>query len=145
MARRPETRVADRYELEELFRQEGPGYVPMPLPNGEESCVLDFEARFSAYDPGRSYGPPEDCYPPEGGELEDMDVRHDGQPFDCAGLWVRRRAIVGRDDQRLPIWGDKWVKLEAAIGEYAAERAADGSDGSPASRLREWPASWLAG
>lgn len=22
------------------------------------------------YDPGRTYGPPENCYPPEGGELE---------------------------------------------------------------------------
>ena len=29
---------------------------------------------FSPYDPGRCSGPPEDCYPPEGGELEDLKV-----------------------------------------------------------------------
>ena len=30
-------------------------------------------ATLSAYDPGCTYGPPENCYPPEGGELEQID------------------------------------------------------------------------
>ena len=34
---------------------------------------LEFEVvidSISPFNPGRSYGPPEDCYPPEGGEVE---------------------------------------------------------------------------
>lgn len=31
---------------------------------------LTVECSVSPYDPGRTYGAPEDCYPPEGGEVE---------------------------------------------------------------------------
>ena len=37
--------------------------------------ILDLEFdvvvdSYTSYDPGRTSGPPEDCYPPEGGEIE---------------------------------------------------------------------------
>lgn len=33
------------------------------------------EADVSPYDPGRTCGPPESCYPPEGGEVEIAEIR----------------------------------------------------------------------
>ena len=38
--------------------------------DGEVRC----DWTFSAYDPGIAYGPPERCYPPEGGELLDLVI-----------------------------------------------------------------------
>ncbi len=35
---------------------------------------LRFECNLTPYDPGRSDGPPEHCYPPEGGEVEILSV-----------------------------------------------------------------------
>lgn len=42
-----------------------------------EDCAeleWEIEASFSQYDPGCTYGPPDRCYPPEGGELEDISA-----------------------------------------------------------------------
>lgn len=36
---------------------------------------LIIEADVSPYDPGQTTGPPESCYPPEGGEVEISDIR----------------------------------------------------------------------
>ena len=36
------------------------------------------EGLLTPYDPGRSWGPMEDCYPPEGGDMIDFFVTHDG-------------------------------------------------------------------
>jgi hypothetical protein len=54
---------------------------------------VTFEAEFyvSRYDPGKTYGPAEDCYPPEGGpEIEWLAVTvfdglgaHGSQRFEC--------------------------------------------------------------
>lgn len=35
---------------------------------------LDVSARITDYDPGCLSGPPERCYPPEGGEVEDLQA-----------------------------------------------------------------------
>lgn len=35
---------------------------------------LELDVTCSPYDPGCTYGPPESCYPPEGGEIEDCEV-----------------------------------------------------------------------
>ena len=45
-------------------------------PEGEEGPTVELEVRgsFSAYIPAKVSGPPENCYPAEGGELEDMQV-----------------------------------------------------------------------
>ncbi len=43
--------------------------------NGQTyGMTLTLDADLSPYDPGCTYGPPENCYPPEGGEIEDLDV-----------------------------------------------------------------------
>ena len=36
--------------------------------------VVEVEAYCSPYDPGRISGPPEHCYPPEGGECEEIKI-----------------------------------------------------------------------
>jgi hypothetical protein len=35
---------------------------------------LDVEYEVAAYDPGNSYGPPENCEPPSGGEITELIV-----------------------------------------------------------------------
>ena len=43
--------------------------------DGEVDYIdLEVSARITAYDPGCFSGPPERCYPPEGGEVEDLEV-----------------------------------------------------------------------
>ena len=46
----------------------------------EIDLVIDYEV--SKYYPGRYSGPPEDCYPPEGGEITLLIVNHHGELFD---------------------------------------------------------------
>ena len=48
---------------------------------GDECFDLEIEYTLSPYDPGRIYGRPEDCYPHEGGEIEDLEVFLDGREF----------------------------------------------------------------
>lgn len=40
------------------------------LPLEDAHLMLRVEGTATPYDPGRTSGPPEDCYPPEGGEVE---------------------------------------------------------------------------
>lgn len=40
------------------------------LPLEDAHLTLRVEGTATPYDPGRTSGPPEDCYPPEGGEVE---------------------------------------------------------------------------
>lgn len=47
----------------------------------DEDIDLEIEYTVAPYDPGNSYGPPEHCEPPSGGEIETMDVLVDGKPF----------------------------------------------------------------
>jgi hypothetical protein len=45
------------------------------LPNGEYAYpLLKITATVTDYDPGVLSGPPENCYPPEGGDVEDLTV-----------------------------------------------------------------------
>lgn len=47
----------------------------------EDEIELEIEYSVTPYDPGRTYGPPEHCYPPEGGEVEELSAFRDGKPF----------------------------------------------------------------
>lgn len=38
------------------------------------NVLLTVEAELSPFDPGCTYGPPENCYPPEGGDVEELTV-----------------------------------------------------------------------
>ena len=50
----------------------------------------DCEVSYKGYsDPGRTYGPPEDCYPPEG-EVEIISITCDGEPFVAAETEAER-------------------------------------------------------
>jgi hypothetical protein len=53
--------------------------------NEETDVETDLTVRCSVspYDPGRTSGPPEDCYPPEGGEVESYKAfGPDGEPVE---------------------------------------------------------------
>jgi len=80
------------------------------------------EATVSPYDPGRRSGPPEDCYPPEGGEIEDLSIsKEDGEPF-IAPWPVRERMYhpsIGRGSHLIPF--DE--SLYEIIQEKAEEQA----------------------
>lgn len=52
------------------------------LTRGDDEIELTVEYSLAPYDPGVSWGPPEDCYPPEGGDVEDMAITLDGDPFE---------------------------------------------------------------
>jgi hypothetical protein len=49
----------------------------------DEGCLIEVEcyASFSPVIPGRYSGPPEDCYPDEGGDLDDFTATVDGKDF----------------------------------------------------------------
>jgi hypothetical protein len=40
----------------------------------DDDTELSIEYTQTPYDPGRTYGPPEDCYPPEGGDVEIINI-----------------------------------------------------------------------
>ena len=48
--------------------------------DNEFELVIDYD--INPYDPGRTSGPPEDCYPPEGGDVTDLRATLDGKPFE---------------------------------------------------------------
>jgi hypothetical protein len=54
-------------ELRELF--------PMAVGDNEEDTCFELDIEFMSsgyYDPGKIYGPPEDCYPPEGDDEREL-------------------------------------------------------------------------
>jgi hypothetical protein len=48
----------------------------------EEEIEVQVTGRVIPYDPGICSGPPEICYPPEGGEVEDVEATVAGKPFE---------------------------------------------------------------
>jgi hypothetical protein len=61
----------------------------------EDAFDIEVRYRVEPYDPGQSFGPPEDCYPAEGGGVELLAVTHNGLPFelteaeeDALTLWL---------------------------------------------------------
>ena len=52
------------------------------ITRGDEDIELDIEYSLSPYDPGSSWGPPENCDPPSGGDVEELTAYFDGKPFE---------------------------------------------------------------
>lgn len=82
--------------------------------NGE--VELHFVCSVSPYDPGRLSGPPESSYPPEGGEVEDIET-----------------TVLGRDGKLVKI-DDKWAEsliehFRDRIDEDAVNLASNDDDG----------------
>ena len=63
---------------------------------GPDDVLYTFVYEVEPYDPGRTWGDPEKCYPPEGGFASVVEVRHaDGSTLPCdsyesAGIDIKR-------------------------------------------------------
>ena len=55
--------------------------ISYELYRGDEEYDLLIDFMITPYDPGCTYGPPENCYPPEGGEIYDVFAFLDGREF----------------------------------------------------------------
>jgi len=51
------------------------------LDRGEDAIDLEIEYEVAPFTPGNTWGPPEHCDPPEGGEVEELTAYLDGQVF----------------------------------------------------------------
>lgn len=47
---------------------------PLELERGSKTVEYEVRCEVTPYDPGRTSGPPESCYPPEGNEVEVKEV-----------------------------------------------------------------------
>lgn len=52
------------------------------LVRGDETFNIGVEHSVTFYDPGNTYGLPEDCEPPSGGEIATMTITHADRPFE---------------------------------------------------------------
>ena len=53
------------------------------LERGDDEIELTIEYSVAPYYPAQTYGPPENCHPAEGGEIEDMTVTDaNGEPIE---------------------------------------------------------------
>lgn len=56
--------------------------ITYTLTRGDEDIDLEIEYSVAAYDPGNTWGLPEDCEPPSGGDIEELEITTvDGKPF----------------------------------------------------------------
>lgn len=49
-----------------------------------EEIEVELSAHVTPYVPARTHGDPDDCYPAEGGEVEDLKATVDGKPFELS-------------------------------------------------------------
>jgi len=47
-----------------------------------EEIEVELSAYVTPYTPARTHGDPDDCYPAEGGDVEDLTATVDGKPFE---------------------------------------------------------------
>lgn len=102
---------------------------------GLRDLTFDIEGTLSPYDPGCTYGPPESCYPPEGGELEDWTIcLTNAEIFDQTGNVVRRFtdltavervAIENELDRLMREGGDRFDDIDTRLREEAGSMVED--------------------
>lgn len=51
------------------------------LTRGDQEIELEIDYDINPFDPGSTSGPPEHCYPPEGGDVTDVRATLDGEEF----------------------------------------------------------------
>ena len=71
---------------------------------------VEINANILPYVPGKLSGPPENCYPPEGGECDDWSLTLDGQPL---------------SDKDFEEMGGNLDSLRSSVEESAAQEQAD--------------------
>jgi len=57
---------------------------PIYTDDGDTETIYEIECDVTPYDPGRTWGDPEKCYPPEGGEVEIVSVKLNGKEIPYA-------------------------------------------------------------
>lgn len=85
------------------------------LERGSQTVEYLVKAEVSPYDPGRTSGPPEKCYPPEGGEVEAKTVYwvETKKCHTCFGAGELKKTAERFKDQPCPTCkGKKVVKIE---------------------------------
>ncbi len=55
--------------------------LPYTVTRNGEQIDIEVEYRVAAFSPGNTWGPPEHCDPPEGGEVEELAAYLDGEVF----------------------------------------------------------------
>ena len=95
---------SDTAKKTEQLTPEGPKEYEL-APDEEILCKV--RAWVSSFDPGQMAGPPENCYPPEGGEVEEVEViRRD-----------TRRKVMNLSDENREIIEDIAVKRAQEVGD----------------------------
>lgn len=90
-------------------------------------CAI--EGTYSPGDPGRTYGPPERCYPPEGAEFNPTEIKI----TDIDGVVVEGGAFV---DNMLDFYSEFADEIDTAADEaYRSKEEADIDDA--ADRIRD--------
>lgn len=57
---------------------------------GDDEIEIEIEYTVARFYPAQTYGPPEDCSPAEGGEVEELSAFHDGKPFELTDAEAER-------------------------------------------------------
>jgi hypothetical protein len=97
------------------YEFEGWEYDEQPI-----DLKLNLAVELSPYDSGCTYGPPELCYPPEGGEIEDMEITVESATYPD-GLPVEAE-LIPLIEARLQAQYDEDKALQTQIDAYVYDQ-----------------------
>lgn len=94
-------------------------HIYRPLPNGEELEIeVTVEGSYIPYTPAKINGPPEDCYPAEGGYAEDI----------CAYITLPSRAGKKAKREEIPLTADEIEEFGELFADDGPEYERDAYD-----------------
>lgn len=98
-------------------------------PDGEPLTIeLDLDVELGPYDPGNTYGPPEFCEPPSGGEIESLELSVVKATHTASGEDVRPELLAALGDH-LTAEYDKGGALQKQIDDFVYEQPFPERDG----------------